>query len=602
MLEQLISLSTEQIVLTSTILVLLGLFIWNKYRYDAISVAALIFLVTISSSFDLEIINVEQALEGFANPAVMTVALVLIISHGLKNAGLSALAGKLLAGKQFSEIQFMLLLLAVAATLSSFINNIGAMAILLPLTVSVCQKMEWHPAKFLMPLAFACILGGMNTLIGTPPNIIISNYALDNTGTAFNFFDFSKVGLAITICGILFVAFIGNKLIFLRSIPSNEPLINMKGYLFEVVVNQGSSSVGLTLYKFKKQAGEDIEIIGVISETGSVKKVQNNMRIKEGQILVIKSPPDEIGKILNLFDFSIPEELHSFDEADLEEIEVLISPGSRLIGRKYDFFLKLAFEELNLLGLWRKGTKYRTRLTRETFKAGDVLLLGVRDLDDEEVKNKINHLGLMPVREREIEVITSRSRLLKGLFFFISSILLVAFDVLSPTIAFLLCVLCFARIKIIDANFYRSVEWPIIVMLAAMIPIGLAMQTTELSNLIALNIKEFAPNINQAWILIIILVITMAVSDIINNAATAVIMAPIAYQIALSNPAYDVNAFLMVVAIGASCAFLTPIGHQCNTVVMGPGNYKFTDYWRMGLPLEIIIVAIAIPMILFVWS
>jgi len=602
MLEQLISLSTEQIVLTSTILVLLGLFIWNKYRYDAISVAALIFLVTISSSFDLEIINVKQALEGFANPAVMTVALVLIISQGLKNAGLSALAGKLLAGKQFSEIQFMLLLLTIAATLSSFINNIGAMAILLPLTVSVCQKMEWHPAKFLMPLAFACILGGMNTLIGTPPNIIISNYALDNTGTAFNFFDFSKVGLAITICGILFVAFIGNKLIFLRSIPSNEPLINMKGYLFEVVVNQGSSSVGLTLYKFKKQAGEDIEIIGVISETGSVKKVQNNMRIKEGQILVIKSPPDEIGKILNLFDFSIPEELHSFDEADLEEIEVLISPGSRLIGRKYDFFLKLAFEELNLLGLWRKGTKYRTRLTRETFKAGDVLLLGVRDLDDEEVKNKINHLGLMPVREREIEVITSRSRLLKGLFFFISSILLVAFDVLSPTIAFLLCVLCFARIKIIDANFYRSVEWPIIVMLAAMIPIGLAMQTTELSNLIALNIKEFAPNINQAWILIIILVITMAVSDIINNAATAVIMAPIAYQIALSNPAYDVNAFLMVVAIGASCAFLTPIGHQCNTVVMGPGNYKFTDYWRMGLPLEILIVAIAIPMILFVWS
>ena len=602
MLEQLISLSTEQIVLTSTILVLLGLFIWNKYRYDAISVAALIFLVTISSSFDLEIINVKQALQGFANPAVMTVALVLIISQGLKNAGLSALAGKLLAGKQFSEIQFMLLLLTIAATLSSFINNIGAMAILLPLTVSVCQKMEWHPAKFLMPLAFACILGGMNTLIGTPPNIIISNYALDNTGTAFNFFDFSKVGLAITICGILFVAFIGNKLIFLRSIPSNEPLINMKGYLFEVVVNQGSSSVGLTLYKFKKQAGEDIEIIGVISETGSVKKVQNNMRIKEGQILVIKSPPDEIGKILNLFDFSIPEELHSFDEADLEEIEVLISPGSRLIGRKYDFFLKLAFEELNLLGLWRKGTKYRTRLTRETFKAGDVLLLGVRDLDDEEVKNKINHLGLMPVREREIEVITSRSRLLKGLFFFISSILLVAFDVLPPTIAFLLCVLCFARIKIIDANFYRSVEWPIIVMLAAMIPIGLAMQTTELSNLIALNIKEFAPNINQAWILIIILVITMAVSDIINNAATAVIMAPIAYQIALSNPAYDVNAFLMVVAIGASCAFLTPIGHQCNTVVMGPGNYKFTDYWRMGLPLEIIIVAIAIPMILFVWS
>jgi len=596
-------LTKDQIVLSFTILVLLGLFIWNKYRYDAISIAALVFLVAISSipNLDINIISKDDALDGFANPAVMTVALVLIISHGLKNAGLSALAGKILAGRQFTEIQFLLCLLAVAATLSSFINNIGAMAILLPLTVSVCQKMEWHPAKFLMPLAFACILGGMNTLIGTPPNIIISEYAYQETGAGFNFFDFSKVGLAITICGILFVALIGNKLIFLRAIPSDEPLINLKGYMFEVEVNEGSSSAGLTLYKFKEQAGEDIEIMGVISETGSVKKVQNNMRIKEGQILVIKSPPDEIGKILNLFDFSIPDELHGIDEADLEEIEVLISPGSRLIGRKYDFFQKLAFEELNLLGLWRKGTKYRTRLTRETFKAGDVLLLGVRDLDDEEVKGKINHLGLMPIREREIEVISSRSRLLKGLVFFISSILAVAFGVLSPTISFLLCVLCFARIKIIDSNFYRSVEWPIIVMLAAMIPIGMAMQSTGLSGLIASSISNLAPNLGQAWILIIILVITMAVSDIINNAATAVIMAPISYEIAL-NFGYDVNAFLMVVAIGASCAFLTPIGHQCNTVVMGPGNYKFTDYWRMGLPLEILIVAIAIPMILFVWA
>ena len=596
-------LTKDQIVLSFTILILLGLFIWNKYRYDAISIAALVFLVAISSipNLELNIISKDDALDGFANPAVMTVALVLIISHGLKNAGLSALAGKILAGRQFTEIQFLLCLLAVAATLSSFINNIGAMAILLPLTVSVCQKMEWHPAKFLMPLAFACILGGMNTLIGTPPNIIISEYAYQETGAGFNFFDFSKVGLAITICGILFVAFIGNKLIFLRAIPSDEPLINLKGYMFEVEVNEGSSSAGLTLYKFKEQAGEDIEIMGVISETGSVKKVQNNMRIKEGQILVIKSPPDEIGKILNLFDFSIPDELHGIDEADLEEIEVLISPGSRLIGRKYDFFQKLAFEELNLLGLWRKGTKYRTRLTRETFKAGDVLLLGVRDLDDEEVKGKINHLGLMPIREREIEVISSRSRLLKGLVFFISSILAVAFGVLSPTISFLLCVLCFARIKIIDSNFYRSVEWPIIVMLAAMIPIGMAIQSTGLSGLIASSISNLAPNLGQAWILIIILVITMAVSDIINNAATAVIMAPISYEIAL-NFGYDVNAFLMVVAIGASCAFLTPIGHQCNTVVMGPGNYKFTDYWRMGLPLEILIVAIAIPMILFVWA
>ena len=591
----------EQIILSSTIIILLGLFIWGKYRYDALAIGALVVLVSISSILELEIINPEDALKGFANPAVMTVALVLIISQGLKNAGLSALSGKILGIRTFTEIQFLIILMLIAAILSSFINNIGALAILLPLTLSVCQKMDWHPSKFLMPLAFACILGGMNTLIGTPPNIIISNILEEKTGAGFGFFDFSYVGIVITLLGILFIAFIGKKLIFLREKTSDKPLINLKGYLFEVVVNEGSAAIGLTLYKFKKQAGEDIEILGIVSDTGSIKKVQNNMRIKEGQILVIKSPPDDIGDILSLFNFSIPKELHSFDEADLEEIEVMISPGSRLIGRKYEFFLKLAFEELNLLGLWRKGSKYRTRLTRETFKAGDVLLLGVRDLDEEDVSNKINHLGLMPLRQRELQTIPSRSRLLKGLIFFTGSILLVASGTLSPTTAFLLCVLCFARIKILDSNFYREIDWPIVIMLAAMIPIGIAMVDTGLSDLIASNIVEYSGDLDQKWILIIILIVTMAITDIINNAATAVIMAPISYGIATSL-GLDVNAFMMVVAIGASSAFLTPIGHQCNTVVMGPGNYKFTDYWRMGLPLDILIILVSVPMILFVWT
>ena len=279
----------------------------------------------------------------------------------------------------------------------------------------------------------------------------------------------------------------------------------------------------------------------------------------------------------------------------------MITPGSRLIGRKYEFFLKLAFEELNLLGLWRKGSKYRTRLTRETFKAGDVLLLGVRDLDEEDVANKINHLGLMPIRQRDLQTIPSRSRLLKGLILFIGSILLVSFDYLTPTTAFLLCVLCFARIKILDSNFYRDIDWPIVVMLAAMIPIGMAMVNTGLSDLIAQNISLYTSDLHPAWILIIILIVTMGITDIINNAATAVIMAPISYGIAMQLN-YDPNAFLMVVAIGASSAFLTPIGHQCNTVVMGPGNYKFTDYWRMGLPLDLLIILVAVPMILFVWT
>lgn len=587
---------SDQYILSITIVSLLGLFIWGKFRYDALASGALVTLII------LGVIPSNQAFDGFAHPAVITVALVLIISQGLKNSGLTGLVGKIIGGRSFTKFQFLISLLLIAAILSSFINNIGALAILLPITLNICQKMDWHPSRFLMPLAFACILGGMNTTIGTPPNIIISEYKSTISSAGFNFFDFSYVGLVITLLSIVFIAIIGNKFIQLReNSNSGSALIDLKGYLFEVSVNEDSSAIGMTLSAFKKEAGEDTEVIGIVSESGGVKKVKNNLRIKPDQILVIKTPPDEIGTILDVFGFSIPEELHSFKDEDLEEIEAMITPGSRLIGRKYDFFLKLAYEELNLLGLWRKGARYRTRLTRETFRAGDVLLLGVRDLDEEDVTNKIKHLGLMPLRQRELQTIPSRSRLLKGLVFFTTSIILVALNVLPTSAAFLLCVLGFARIKIIDSNFYRDIDWPIIIMLAAMIPIGTALQTTGLSDVISSNISLYAADMSLFWLLFLILVITMATTDIINNAATAVIMAPISAGIAIEL-GYAIEPFLMVVAVGASCAFLTPIGHQCNTVIMGPGNYKFTDYWRLGLPLDLLIITVSIPMILFVWT
>ena len=587
---------SDQHILSIAIITLLGSFIWSKYRYDALAAGALVILII------LGVIPANQAFDGFAHPAVITVALVLIISQGLKNSGLTGLVGKLIGGRSFTKFQFLICLLFIAAVLSSFINNIGALAILLPITLNICQKMGWHPSRFLMPLAFACILGGMNTTIGTPPNIIISEYKSTISEAGFNFFDFSYVGLSITVLSIIFIAVIGNRLIHLRDdAASGSSLIDLKGYLFEVEVNESSSAIGMTLSAFKKEAGEDTEVLGIVNENGGVKKVKNNLRIKAGQILVIKTPPDDISSILNVFDFSIPKELHSFEDDDLEEIEAMITPGSRLIGRKYDFFLKLAYEELNLLGLWRKGAKYRTRLTRETFKAGDVLLLGIRDLDEEDVTNKIKHLGLMPLMQRELQTIPSRSRLLKGIIFFLISIILVTFNILPTAAAFLLCVLGFARIRIIDSNFYRDIDWPIIIMLAAMIPIGTALQTTGLSDIISTSISNVAGDMSLFWLLFVILIITMATTDIINNAATAVIMAPISAGIGMQL-GYDVEPFLMVVAVGASCAFLTPIGHQCNTVVMGPGNYKFTDYWRLGLPLDILIIAVSIPMILFVWT
>jgi di/tricarboxylate transporter len=587
---------TDQTILAGTLAILMGLLIWGKWRYDAVTLLCLAALVLMG------IVPANDAFSGFGHPAVVTVALVLLISKGLQEAGMVSLAGNLFSRLTLGENQFLIMIMVIAALLSSFMNNIGAMALLLPITLSVCQKMEWNPSKFLMPLAFASILGGMNTVIGTPPNIIIAQYRQEYTGVSFNFFDYSLVGLAVSVLGILFISIIGYRLVKVRENTTEiTRLIDLKNYLFEVTVREDSKAIGLRLSEIKKISGPETEILGLVNETGAVSSVSMATKIQPGQILVIKTSPDDISSIQEALGFEIADNLNTIQESDLDEMEVMVTAGSRLIGRKHEFLKRLASEDLALLGLWRQGAKFRTRLAREAFKVGDVLLLGVRTKDDEGVKEKIKHLGLMPLMERELQTIPSRSRLLKSLVFFGLAIGLTAFNVIDIVVAFLLCVIAFISIKVLNGNLYRNIEWPVVVMLAAMIPVGQALETSGISLNIANFISTTTQGMDMPWLILMILVITMFVSDIVNNAATAVIMAPIAANLAIQ-AGHPVDPFLMAVAVGASCAFLSPIGHQCNTLVMAPGNYKFGDYWRLGLPLECVIVAISIPMILFVWT
>ena len=584
----------DQLILSIVIIGLLVFFISGKYRYDYVSLGALALLIL------FDVIKIENAFVGFSHPAVITVALVLLISKGLQDAGLSAVTGNIIGRFSPSETQFLFLIMFIAAILSSFINNIGAMALLLPITLSTCQKMGWHAGKFLMPLAFASILGGMNTLIGTPPNIIIAEFKESYTGEAFNFFDFSYVGLLVSFLSIIFIGLISSKLVAKRKLAKTNNLIDLDNFLFELVVPEGSKAIGLTFSSFIKKAGNETEILGLVNEKGGVSKVGNNSKIRADQHLVMKVSPNHISSIQDRFGLRIAESSDDLKEELIDEIEVVITPDSRLVGRRQNYLMKLAYEELFLLGMWRKGARFRTRLSKQMFKIGDVLLLGVRNTDKEDVTAKINHLGLMPIRSREISTLPSRSRFLKAVIFFMTAILLAAFNVINVLTAFLLCVLGFVGIKILKSNLYRHIEWPIVIMLAAMIPIGQALESTGITALIATEVVSLAGDLHIFWVLMIILIITMLITDVINNAATAVIMAPFSVNIALQL-GQPLEPFLMVVAVGASCAFLTPIGHQCNTLVMGPGNYKFSDYWRLGLPLDILIVLASIPMILFVW-
>jgi len=587
---------SEQQILLIVLGGLIVALVWGRWRYDAVALIALSILIIAG------IIDLKSAFIGFSHPAVIIIALVLLISKGLQEAGFVSLLGNVINRLLLSEKQFLLSLLMIGMFLSSFMNNIGAMAVLMPLTIATCQSMNWNPSKFLMPLAFACILGGMNTLIGTPPNIIISEFREDNIGAAYGLFDFTTVGLAVSFCGVLFITFLGNKFLkFKANATEDSKLIDLKNYLFEVQVREDSPAIGKRLSEISNFSNADTEVLGIVNANGAIAKVGMSTKIKANQILVIKSDPEEIANIQSGLGLEIGENLNPLIEDDLEEMEVMIIPSSRLIGRNHSFFKNIAANSLALLGLWRQGAKFRTRLARETFKVGDVLLIGARDIGEESTKKMIKHLGLMPIMERSLQTIPSRSRLLKSILLFTVAIALAAFNVIDIVIAFLICVLGFLRMKVLNGNLYRGIDWPVIVLLAAIIPIGQALQDTGLTQMAGSYLALAAEHISLPWIILLILVFTMLVSDVLNNVATAIIMAPIAAELAVQLNV-GVDPFLMAVAIGASCAFLSPIGHQCNTLVMAPGRYKFGDYWKLGLPLEILIAAVSVPMILYIWG
>ena len=587
---------TDQNIISFLMIMLVALFIWGKIRYDAVS------LIMLSLFVIFGFIPAGEAFSGLGHPAVVTVALVLLISKGLEKSGFISFVGMKIQKIIHSETQFILILCLIAAFLSSFMNNIGAMAMLLPITISICQKMEWNPSKFLMPLAFASILGGMNTKIGTPPNIIISELRGEYSSNDFSFFDFAFAGVPVSIIGIIFIMLIGWRLIPIRPINSvRNPLINLDDYLVEMKVDENSPLIDKRAYDLRSLLDDDTSLIGQIDEDDKKSEIHGNQKIYEGQILILKINPDYIAEIQKDFGLSLNLEKAIKNNEIISGIEAIIIPKSRLIGRKYNYFKRLIGGQLSLLGLWRRGLKYRFRLSNEIFKSGDVLLIANRG-EAEKIGERLELAGLMPLWQREFDIVNDTSKIFLAIVIFLLSLSSIIFNFLPIIVAFLLCVLAFASIKLLTGDsIYRHIDWPVVVLLAAMIPIGNTLTEYGITSSISSSLAQYSNVLNVVWILIILMVITMFLSDVINNAATAVIMAPIAANVAIET-GQSVDAFLMCVAIGASCAFLSPIGHQCNTLVMGPGNYKFGDYWKLGLPLEILIICISIPIIVFFWT
>ena len=598
----------EQGIVLGVIVGIFGLFAWGKWRYDIVAVIGLFSLVVADVIVDKVLgregsvlIDPESALAGFGHPAVITVAAVLVISRALRNSGVVDLITRHLAPFAKNQTLHIASLCVVAAVLSAFMNNVGALALLLPVALKTANEQGRSPSLILMPLAFASILGGMITMIGTPPNIIISTFrAQEVGGEAFGMFAFAPVGGLVALLGVVFVTVIGWRLIPKDSLKpaGQDEMFALKEYITEVRVPEKCSFIGMTLGEVEKDTGEKMMIFGFIKKDGKVVTPNRNNLVRAGSRYLVKVDPVDLKAIMDQSGLRLEKELRSrIDSIEGEDVnftEVVVTPNSQLVGRSRAFLRSRTSNSVVLMAVARQGQPIQKRLGDVEFRVGDVLLLqGAQDNIEEHVAS----LHLLPLAEREVRV-GIFSKITIAVAIFVAAILLSMFKIMPTTLSFLGAILAYVFLGILPLrDLYREIDWPVIVLLGAMIPVSGALQSTGLTTEIATAVNNLTESMPAWCIVTLLMVVTMCLSDVINNAATALIMAPIGVGIALQMGVSS-DPFLMAVAVGASCAFLTPIGHQCNALILGPGGYRFGDYWRMGLPLEILIVIGSVPLIL----
>lgn len=588
---------TSQIIIFAILALVLLLFVWGKWRYDLVALFALL-LVTI-----LGLVPPEAAFSGFGHPAVITVAAVLIVSRALFNSGMVDYIVRILARAGDNHLAQLFVLVLAVTVCSGFMNNIGALALFMPVAIRMARKNNRSPSLFLMPLAFGSLLGGLITQVGTPPNIIISIFRAETSvGLPFRMFDFAPVGAGIALAGFLFIVLVGWRLIPQRKAQTaKEDLFEIEDYITEVIVSKKSPLDGKRLRDLENATEGDVMVVGHVRNGQKYAAPSPYRTFKEGDTLVIRANAEDLQELLSAAGLKLSES-GKFDKEMLssEEVAVMeatITKNSIMEGRTARNLNLRSLYGVNMLGLSRQGGRLRSKPDTIRFRVGDVLLMQGPEQTLQEV---LPTLGLLPLVERGLKVGQPR-RVFLGLAIFASSILLAALGILPIQIAFTAAALVMVIAGFLSLReIYESVDWPVIVLLGAMIPVSTAFETTGGARLISAGILDVSASFAPWVTLTLVLVGTMFLSDLVNNAAAAVLMAPVAIRIA-SGLGASADPFLMAVAVGASCAFLTPIGHQSNTLVMGPGGYRFGDYWKMGLPLEVIIVLVAVPLIIITW-
>lgn len=592
----------QQIIVFAIIGLTLILFIDGRIRYEFVSISGLLVL-TITG-----VINSEEAFAGFGHPAVITVASVLVISSALIKSGVIEHVVVLLNRKTENVIVKIMGLMVVTAFLSAFMNNVGALALILPVALRIAKDSKLSPSKFLMPVAFASLLGGMVTVIGTPPNLIVSNYRMQVSGSPFEFFEFAPIGITMVILGIGFTILLGIKLIPMRKSQSDSEIFNIGEYLSELVVTEKSKMAGKRVRDFYELFKLEVEVLSIIRNKHKIIVPKANERLLVGDVLIIKTDSLELTDLIKRTDLSLKGAKLDFVESvpflksdDFSLIEVVLRDDSLLIGRTaLDVKLRNRFN-VNLVAVSRRGTLSLGRLKFFRFKAGDILLLQAPVSILQDIYNK---LSCLPLAERRVNIKVGGKKIQQytPLGLFLIGIILTTMGALPVQVAFSTVAILLVIFKMITPReFYEAIEWPTILLLGTLLPLGAALQKSGASDTIAGLLMKISNLVSPGWMIVVLMVITMIITNLISSTATAILMGPIALSLA-KFIGVSPDPFLIGVCIASSSAFMTPIGHQSNMLVMGPGGYKFTDYWKLGLPLSIIIIAIGTPIILSIWQ
>jgi di/tricarboxylate transporter len=588
----------QQILAFAVIAGTMALFVWGRLRYDLVAGVALLVAVLIG------VVPADKAFSGFSDEIVVIVAGALIVSAAVARSGIIEVALQPIAPHVTSPRVQILVLVGSVALLSAFVKNIGALAMMIPIALQMAKRANRSPSMLLMPMAFGSLLGGTMTLIGTSPNIIVSRLREQILGEPFGMFDFTPVGLGLSAAGVLFLV-LGYRLLpkDRQASPSLGEAIDIRDYVTEARVKEDSEIAGQTVSELRKQANQEVMVTAIVRDEQTAAPLPD-MKLQPNDIVLLQGEPAALERAVARSDLELEGESRaSRTEAKNEQndeigvIEAVIGPNSLLIGQAAG---RMALHErfnVNLLAVSRSGQRFTERLRDIELRSGDVIVLqGVLA----HMPAQLRALGCLPLAARQLRLGSVRRGLIP-IAVLLAAMVLAGTGTLSVGIAFFgagVLTILLGSLTLREA--YETVEWPILVMLGALIPVSEAIRTTGGSDVIAGALSGVAHALPAYGAVALMLLAAMMITPFLNNAATVLVMAPIAASFA-QKLGYQPDAFLMAVAIGAACDFLTPIGHQCNTLVMGPGGYRFGDYARLGAPLSLLILLLGVPLIMIVW-